>query len=183
MNKLLRILAAALLSCALVSCPETTVDENFGAQPAVLKAEDWNGSWTQAGDDDDEARFTVLDTAPGVVRLEEADGEAKPTEILVRQPTESKTPLRFATIREAGEKKAPLPLYLLREGDDGVIFIWTIDHDAVAGAIKTGRLKGVTKVVKGAPQNHLAADPANYAPLLEPQFWNWTEPMCLRRVE
>ena len=55
--------------------------------------------------------------------------------------------------------------------------------DAVAKAIKSGRLKGETKVVKNDPQNHLVADPVNYPVLLEPQFWNWTEPMCLRRVK
>lgn len=182
MKKLLRIVVAAFLACALASCPETTVDESFGTKPAVLKAEDWNGSWTHAGDDD-EARFTVLDAALGVVRLDDGDGKGKPTEILLRQPTDKKTPLRFATVREAGEKQKELPLYLLREGDDGVIFIWSIHHDAVAKAIQSGRLKGSTKSVKGDPQNHLVSDPANYAPLLEPQFWNWTEPMCLRRVE
>ncbi|MEZ5385679.1 MAG: hypothetical protein R3F13_09190 [Prosthecobacter sp.] len=183
MKHTFRFLLAALLACALTSCPETTVDENFGARPAVLDADDWNGSWTHAGDDDDEARFTVLDAALGVVRLEDTDGKDKPSEILLRQPTEAKTPLRFATMREIGEEKAPLPLYLLREGDDGVIFIWGINHEAVAKAIKSGRLKGETKVVKNDPQNHLIADPVNYPVLLEPQFWNWTEPMCLRRVK
>lgn len=182
MKSAIRIAIVAFLACTLTSCPETTVDEDFGAQPAVLKAEDWNGMWKPAGDDD-EARFTVLDASSGVVRLDDGDAEDKPTKILMRQPTESKTPLRFVTFREAGEKNKPLALYLLREGEDGVIFIWSIDHEAVQKAIQSGRLKGSTKSVKDDPKNHLAADPANYPVLLEPQFWKWTEPMCLQRVK
>lgn len=183
MKRVLRIAFSAWLACTLTSCPETTVDEDFGAKPAVLKAEVWNGMWTHAGDDDDGGRFTVLDPDSGVVRLDDGEGKDKPTEILVRQPTEAKTPLRFATFREVGEKSKLLPLYLLREGEDGVIFIWSIDHEAVAKAIQSGRLKGSTRSVKDDPKNHLASDPANYPVLLEPQFWNWTEPMCLQRMK
>lgn len=185
-TKLTRLFAVLLLLFGLTACPDTTVDEDFGLKPAVLKPEGWNGKWVPV-DDDDLITFTVMDAAMGVVRMTEDDGKdkekAKPSEMLVRLVTDAKTPLRFATYREVGEKKEPLPLYLLRERDDGVLIVWSIDHAAVEKAIKAGQLKGTTKRVKDDPQNHLDSDAANYGKLLEPQFWNWTEPMCLRRVK
>ena len=40
---------------------------------------------------------------------------------------------------------------------------------------------GTTRLAKGDPQNHLASETTNYTTMLEPQFWNWSEPSVLKR--
>ena len=177
MKTLLRGLAAALLACVLTACPETTVDDDFGLKPAVLKAADWNGTWTPV-DDDDAVQFAVTNAAQGLLVL------TKPIEFRLRRAsTDSKIKLRFAVARERADKKPGATLFLMREADDGVLYTWSINHDAVAAAIKSGQLQGTVKPDKDGAHSHLDSTPANSNKLLEPQFWNWSEPTCLKRAK
>lgn len=184
MKTLLRLAAAALLACVLAACPETTVDDDFGLKPVELIGNEWNGSWTPV-DDDDALQFTVTDAAQGLILITEpAKKDNKPIEFRIRRASaDSKVKLVFAVARETGEKKSGDTLFLMREADDGVLFTWSINHDTVAAAIKDGQLQGTVKSSKDGPHSHLDSTPANYTQLLEPQFWNWSEPTCLKRAK
>lgn len=184
MKTLLRLAAAVLIACALTACPETTVNDDFGLKPAVLKAADWNGSWTPV-DDDNALQFTVTDAALGLmVMTEPGKKDDKPIEFKIRRASaDQKVRLCLALARARDEKKSPTSLFLMREADDGVLYTWSINHDAVAAAIKAGQLQGTVKYEKDDPHNHLASTSSNYTKLLEPQFWNWSEPTCLKRSQ
>ncbi len=185
MKILLRSLAAALFACVLTACPETTVNEDFGLKPAVLKAADWNGAWTPV-DDDDAVQFAVTNAAQGLLVLTEpGKKDAKPIEFHIRRATsDSKIKLCFAVAQERDAKKSgAASLFLMRTAEDGVLYTWLINHDAVAAAIKSGQLKGTVKPDKDGAHSHLDSTPANYEKLLEPQFWNWSEPTCLKRAK
>lgn len=179
-----RLLACVGLVCLLSACPETTVNEDFGLKPAVLKAEDWNGSWTPV-DDDDVFQLAIVDAAEGTLLMTEMGEKAdKPFEFKVRVASNNdRQKLLFALTQDKGEKTPKTSLHLMREADDGVLLAWNINDSAVEKAIKAGELKGTTQRVKDDPHNHLDSDSANYSKLLEPQFWNWTEPMVLKRVK
>ncbi|WP_395744084.1 hypothetical protein [Prosthecobacter sp.] len=183
MKTVLRLFAAVLLASVLTACPETLVDEDFGLKPAVLKAADWNGAWLPV-DDDDVLKFEVTDAAQGlVVMTEPGKKDGKPVEFHLRRATgDAKTKLLFAVARERGEKKAGPSLFLMREADDGVLYTWSLDHEAVAAAIRAGTLQGTVKMQKDDPHNHVDSTAGNYAKLLEPGFWRWSEPTCLKRV-
>ncbi|MDB6005798.1 MAG: hypothetical protein JWR15_2785 [Prosthecobacter sp.] len=182
MKTLLRLVAAVLIACGLTACPETTVNDDFGLKPAVLQATDWNGGWT-AVDDDDVLQFAVTDAAQGVVVMTEpGKKDDKPVEFRIRRASaDQKVKLYFAIAHERGEKTLGASIFLMREADDGVLFTWSINHDVVAKAIQAGQLQGKVKFEKDDPHNHLDSTAANYAKLLEPQFWNWSEPTCLKR--
>lgn len=184
MKTLLRFAAAALIACGLTACPETTVNDDFGLKPAALKAQDWNGSWT-AVDDDDALQFAVTDAAQGlIVVTEPGKKDDKPIEFKIRRAVaDSKVKLCFAIAHEHGAKKPGSPLFLMREADDGVLFTWNINHDSVAAAIQSGELQGTVKPDKDGAHSHLDSTPANSKKLLEPQFWNWSEPSCLKRAK
>jgi hypothetical protein len=187
MKTLFRGLAAALLACTLTACPETTVNEDFGLKPAVLKAADWNGSWTPVDEGDDDAvQFAVTNAAQGLLVLTEpGKKDAQPIEFRIRRASaESKIKLCFAVAQESDAKKPGVAsLFLMRTAENGVIYNWGINHDAVAAAIKSGQLKGTVKPDKDGAHSHLDSTPANYEKLLEPQFWNWSEPTCLKRAK
>jgi hypothetical protein len=178
-----RVLACAFLACVLSACPETTVNDDFGLNPVALEADDWSGSWMAVGDDDETFQFTITDAEKGVIVMTEpGDKDDKPLEFRLRRAAaDDKADLLFALVHEKDGKPAST-LHLLRESDEGVLLVWVIDDEAVEQAIKAGQLKGTTQRVKNDPHNHLDSDPASYAKLLEPQFWNWTEPAILRRV-
>jgi len=178
-----RVLFAALLAFVLTACPETTVDDDFGLKPAVLNAADWNGTWTPV-DDDDTVKFTVTNAAQGRIRMTEPGRQdAKPIEFVIRRAsTDSKLKLCYAIAREPTDKKPGATLLLMREADDGVLYTWSINHEAVATALKSGQLQGTVKSNKDGPHNHLASTPANATKLVQPQFWNWSEPTCLKRA-
>ena len=182
MKMMLRILASALVVCGLTSCPETTVDDDFGLKPASLDAKDWNGDWTPVNDKD-VIHFAVTDAAGGLlVMTEPGKKDDKPVEISIRQASADKrVKLSFAVVHDA--KKSGESFMLLRVAEDGVIFSWSIDHDAVAAAIRAGQLQGKVKPDKDGAHSHLDSTPANYARLLEPKFWRWSEPNCLKRVK
>ena len=184
MKTWLRVLLGSLLACVLTACPETTVDDDFGLKPAVLTAADWNGTWTPA-DDDDTVKFSVTNAALGLIRMTEPGRkDAKPIDFTIRRATtDSKLKLCYAIAREPTDKKSGATLFLMREADDGVLYTWSINHDAVAAALKSGQLQGTVKITKDGPHNHLASTPANAIQLLQPQFWNWSEPTCLKRVK
>lgn len=181
---LLRLCATVLLACVLTACPETTVDDDFGLKAVTLKAGDWNGSWTPV-DDEDSILFTVTDAAQGIIRITEpGKKDDKPVEFRLRRASSDKdVKLFFLTMREQGDKQTTTSLHLIREADEGVILLWVINDSAIEAAIKSGQLKGSTKRVKDDPHNHLDSDPANYTKLLEPQFWNWSEPSVLKRAK
>jgi hypothetical protein len=173
-----------LLVCVLTACPETTVDDDFGLKPAVLNAADWNGTWTPV-DDDDSLQFAVTNAAEGRVCMTElGKKDAKPVDINLRRASaDPKTKLCFAVFHERDAKQPAASLLLMRAANDGVLYTWSINHDAVADALKSGQLQGAVKTSKDGPHNHLDSTPANAAQLLQPQYWNWSEPTCLKRVK
>jgi len=181
---LLRLAASVLAICFLSACPETTVDEDFGPKPLVLKPDDWNGLWLPL-DDEDRIQFTVIDAAKGILRMSEPDEKKdKPMDFHLRGAGgDETTKLCFALTSDKAEKQRSTQIHLLRQPEDGVILAWMVDDLAIERAIKAGQLKGTTQRVKDDPHNHLATDSANHAKLLEPQFWNWSSPMILKRVE
>lgn len=187
MKTLFRGFAAALLACALTACPETTVNEDFGLKPAVLKAGDWNGSWTPVDEGDDDAvQFAVANADQGLLVLTEpGKKDAKPIEFRIRRGSaDSKIKLCFAVAQERDAKKpGAASLFLMRTAEGGVLYTWGINHDAVAAAIKSGELKGSVRPDKDGAHSHLDSTPANYEKLLEPQFWSWSEPTCLKRAK
>ncbi|OYW75524.1 MAG: hypothetical protein B7Z37_12895 [Verrucomicrobia bacterium 12-59-8] len=187
MKTLLRGLAAALLACALTACPETTVNDDFGLKPAALKAADWNGTWTPVdGETDDAVQFTVTNAAQGLILMtERGKKDAKPVEFALRRATaDAKLKLCYAIAQERDDKKpGAASLLLMREADDGILYTWIINHDTVAAALQSGQLQGTVKTGKDGPHSHLDSTPTNATQLLEPQFWNWSEPTCLKRVK
>ncbi|MFC5458090.1 hypothetical protein [Prosthecobacter fluviatilis] len=187
MTLMLRVLTAVLLACLLTSCPETTVDEDFGLRPVALDVADWNGAWTTVNEKEEDAvQFAVTDSVQGrILMTEPGNKEDKPVELAIRRASaDSKVKLCFAVAKERDVKKAgPVSLFLMRVAEGGVLYTWSIDHEAVAAAIKAGHLKGVVKADKNGAHSHLDSAPQNYAKLLEPQFWNWSEPTCLTRTQ
>ncbi|MBN8419273.1 MAG: hypothetical protein J0L73_10180 [Verrucomicrobia bacterium] len=185
MKTLLHGAAATLLACVLTACPETTVNDDFGLKPAMLKAADWNGTWTPV-DDDDAVQFAVTNAEQGVLLLTESGKkDAKPIEFQIRRATsDSKIKLVFAVARERDTRKTgAATLLLMRTAADGVLYTWSIDHDAVAAAIQSGQIQGTVKNGKDGPHSHLESTAANYEKLLEPKYWNWSEPTCLKRAK
>lgn len=183
MKTFLRVLGSAFLACLLAACPETTVNEDFGVKPSAVDAADWSGSW-QAIDDDDVIQFTVTDAQSAVIRMTEPDDkDDEPVEFRLRQAAAGdKSGLQFALITEKDSKPAKTTLHLLRQAEEGILLLWTLDDEAVEAALKAGQLKGTTQRVKNEPHNHLDSDPANPPKLLAPQFWRWTEPAILKRI-
>jgi hypothetical protein len=180
----LRFCACVLLACVLSACPETTVNEDFGLKPLELKMDEWNGLWMPL-DDDNQIQFTVTDAAKGVLQMTEP-GEEKDRPMsfhLRRASADDKVKLCFALTRDQDAKEPKTQVYLFRMPEEGVILAWMLDDLAVEKAIKSGQLKGTTQRVKDDPHNHLDSDPANHTRLLEPQFWNWSEPSILKRAQ
>lgn len=185
MKTLLRGLVVALLACVLTACPETTVNDDFGLKAAVLKAADWNGTWTPV-DDDDAVHFAVTNAAQGLLVLTEpGKKDDKPIEFQIRRASaDSKIKLCFAIAQERDAKKTGAgSLFLMRTAEDGILYTWNINHDAVAAAIQSGQLLGTLKPGKDGAHSHLDSTPVNYEKLLDPQFWNWSEPTCLKRAK
>ena len=185
MKTTLRLLACSLVACALTACPETKIGADFGYKPAVLLPADWDGTWRVFGDDD-VAILKVSDIANGELTLTDVpkagDKPGKPSLITLRHATtDKKGDLYFGTLREAGEKQTTFTPLLLRVPEDGQFIVWMIDDDAVAAAIRSGQLKGTVKEAKDGAHSTLASDPANYPPLIQPQFWHWQSPMLLSR--
>ncbi|MGV3659478.1 MAG: hypothetical protein ACO1TE_04820 [Prosthecobacter sp.] len=183
---LLRLLSCALLGCLLTACPETTVSDDFGIKPAALKAGEWNGEWVSVDDDEDEVvQITAIDATRGILRMTEpGKKDDKPVDFEIRRASlDGKAELLFALVNEQKDKEqASQPtVHLIRAADDGVLLVWSPNHEAIAKGIQTGQLKGTTKLAKGDPQNHLASESSNYTAMLEPQYWNWAEPSILKR--
>jgi hypothetical protein len=179
----LRFCACGLLACLLSGCPETTVSEDFGLKPLELKSDDWSGLWMPL-DDDDKVQFTVTDAAKGVLKMTEPDEKKdKPMSFQMRRASDdNKVKLCFALVGEANDKEGKTQVILMRLPEEGVILAWMINDLAVEKAIKTGQLKGTTQRVKDDPHNHIDSASSNYEQLLEPQFWNWSEPSVLKRT-
>ncbi len=183
MKTLLRLCACLLVGCVLTACPETTVNDDFGLKPFVLETDDWNGAW-QPLDDEDVIRFTVIDAAQGILRMTEpGDKKDEPHDFKLRRASaDDKVKLCFALVREKDAAPSATQIHLMRVPQEGALLAWIINDEAVEAAIKAGQLQGTTKRVKNDPHNHLDSVPANYTKLLEPQFWNWSEPSVLKRA-
>lgn len=186
----LRLFASLSLALVLCACPETHVAPDFGYKAAVLDPTDWDGTW-QIFADDNLANLTVSDAANGQITLTEVpkdkkDKPDKPSVLSLRESSLGKDgddKLYFSTMPEKDEDTSKLSPYLLRADKDGIV-LWMVNSDAVAEAIKAGKLKGsITKPDKDGPHCRLDSDPANYPLLTQPQFWNWKEPIMIRRVK
>ena len=183
-------LFAILLMLGLTACPETSVPRNFGGKTLKLKTGDWQGTWRAAGDDDD-LRFVVKDAATGQITVMINDDEKKTEEVveIVMHETGVKEGGGLAfllSFEKPGDEQGSLTLVTVPK--KGVFHSWGLRNDAVEAAVKSGELKGTLKQVKEKndekPHNHaqLAADPANYAKLLDGKYWEWTSPTTYIRV-
>ncbi len=174
------------LSLLLCSCPETTVPTNFGVQPLKLNTSDWEGHWSGAGakDEKDSVVFTITDAAKGIFNAQGTGKDDKPIEVFVHTAGSKEDKLCFLTY---SDKPSDLrgPLRLVSKPKDGVFLLWDANHEAIEKAIKAGELKG--KIVKGDKEDHkhsqVDADPSNYPKLLEPKYWNWSEPETFVRAK
>ncbi len=183
---LLRLTAAIGIVTLLSACPETYVADDFGAAAHQLKPAEWEGSWHPADDADELFTFRARDDGQGVLELLEAaprDKTKKPEIFsLALRETGAKTDskLLFAILKDTAKTENGT-LHLLRRPDDNVFLLWAVNQDAVTSALKSGELQGSSKPDKDGPHNTLATDPANYPKLLDPKFWNWTEPTVMIR--
>ena len=177
---------AVLMMLGLTACPQTSVPRNFGAKPLALKTEDWQGTWQIAGENDD-LRFVVKDAAAGQITVLEPDAEKKkdkdePVEIVIRETGAKEDGARafMIVMSEPGGDRGSLNLITV--ANKGTFHSWNMKHDVVEAAVKSGELKGEVKEVQDKgdqkPHNHtsLHADPANYDKLMDPKYWDWSEP-------
>jgi len=182
-----RLLAAIILALGLSACPETTVTDDFGAAPMRLNPAEWEGAWHPADDAKEVFIFRVRDAQKGVLELHEAtptDPTKKPETftLSLRQsgPKGIGPKLQFAILKDASKPEHGT-LHLLRRSDDDVFLLWSIDHEAITAALKSGELRGSSKPDKDGAHNALASDPQNYSSLLDPKFWKWSEPTTMLR--
>ncbi len=182
-----RLAACLALSLLLTACPETTVPDNFGTTPVRLKGSDWNAQWRPVDEEKELFTLRLRDAAQGVIELQETtpkDPKKKPeifTLTLRETGTKTDEKLQFAIFKDTSKPDNGTP-HLIRSPKSGVFILWSIDHDAVTAAIKSGELQGSITPDKDGPHSSLAADPQNYPKLLSPKFWKWTEPTVMTRV-
>jgi len=186
MKTILRGFFGILAVLALAGCPETNVGPDFGYKFLVLRPSEWNGIW-KASSGDDAVRFEVSDAKNGQITIIEAPdskGKRAAGDMLMTlrlAGTKKGDDLFFATILDKSDTTQALTPYLVhRLGNDSFV-IWTINNEAVAKAIKSGKLKGKVKPEKGGAHSRIDSDPANYRVLVQPGFWNWMDPTILQR--
>jgi len=186
MKTIFRAVCCSLAALALAGCPETNVGPDFGCKFLVLRPSDWNGIWKASGDDD-AMRFEVSDAKNGQITITETpDPKGKKTAgdmlmTLRHAGTNKGDSLYFATIRDKGDATQVLTPYLVRRLDNGSFVFWTVNNEAVAAAIKAGKLQGKVKPEKDGAHSRIDSDPANYRALVRPGFWNWMDPTIVRR--
>lgn len=185
-SHLLRFVGSILLASLLTACPETYVPDNFGTAAASLNSTDWDGQWHPVDEPKEGFTFRVRDAVEGVLELQEtaAEDPKKKAELftltLRETGAKSEEKLRFAILKDTA-KTDDGTLHLVRPAKDHVFILWAINSDAVTAALKSGELQGTVIPDKDGPHNKLAADPKNYAQLLAPRFWKWTEPTVMLR--
>lgn len=182
-----RLCLASVAALMLTSCPEVHVPIDFGAAPAKLEADGWNGQWINPGSPEEAIQFSVDPKRPDVlVTAEKKEDKEDRMEFHLRQvSTDPKhDDLFFVLIpsEEPPETAKSASPYLLKMTDDHVIFFWAVNHDAIEAGLKSGDLKG--KITRPDDKgSHCAIDAveANYAELIKSEYWNWLEPTCISR--
>lgn len=183
----LRVFFGILAVLALAGCPETNVGPDFGYKFLDLRPSEWNGIW-KASSGDGAVRFEVSDAKNGQITITEAPdpkGKKAASDTLMTlrlAGTKIDDGLYFATILDKSDTTQALTPYLVhRLGNDSSFVFWTINNEAVAKAIKAGKLKGKVKPEKGGAHSRIDSDPANYRVLVQPGFWNWMDPTIVQR--
>ena len=186
MKTTLRGFFGILAVLALAGCPETHVGPDFGYKFLVLRPSEWNGIWKASGDDD-AMQLRVSDPKNGQITLTEVPDPKKKTAAsdmlltLRHAGTKKDDGLYFATILDKRDTTQARTPCLVRRLDNGAFIFWTINNEAVAAAIKAGKLKGKVKPEKDGAHSRIDSDPENYRALVRPEFWNWMDPAIVRR--
>lgn len=186
-SRIMRLMACVPLALSLASCPQTRVGADFGHGFAVLKPDEWNGIWQILGEKNT-CTLSVSDASKGQISItempaaEKKEPRGEPVILSLRTSSVEKDgdeKLFFAAIQEKGGNQAELTPYLLRQNNEDTLCLWMVDNDAIAEGIKSGRLKGRIKEEKDGPHCQLDSVPANYKACLEPQYWEWKQPIIL----
>ena len=172
-------LFAALLALGLTSCPETNVPRDFGVKPAALNPGAWEGDWAEAGSPQEKVRFSIKQADQGEISITVHDKDKKTDTILeavVRHASTAKdSKLYFlAWFDKPGDRLGPVSL--MAKSGDNVFYLWHPQHEAIAQAIESGRLKGKVTKDKDSVHSELAAEASNYSTLTQPEFWDWASP-------
>jgi len=186
MKLILRPLAFILAALALTGCPETNVGSDFGYKYFLLRPSEWNGNW-KAFNDDGVMQMWVSDAKTGQITITEAPdpkGKKPASDMLMTlrlASTNKGDRLYFATFPDKADPSKLLTPCLLHRIDKDTFVFWSINNEAVAEAIKAGKLKGKVKPEKDGAHSRLDSDPANYRVLIQPQFWIWMNPTMVLR--
>ncbi len=178
-------LFASLLMLGLTSCPETNVPRDFGVKPVVLKPAEWEGDWADVGGTPDgKGHVTIKQADQGLLSIPSYDKDGKASgeaEVMVRQASTDKNSHLFfmSSFDKPGASVGSVSL--MSKSDDNVFYLWSPNHEAIAKAIASGRLKGKATKAKDQDGMHsqLDAVASNYRTLLLPEFWDWTSPTAI----
>jgi hypothetical protein len=111
-----------------------------------------------------------------------SDGFQKPYPFKANIAVDDRFDQKISAILKDTSKPDIGTLHLIRSPKSGVFILWSINHDVVTAAIKSGELQGSITPNKDGPHSSLATDPQNYPKLLSLKFWKWTEPAVMTRV-
>ena len=168
----------------LTACPEVQVPMDFGAAPAQLDADDWNGLWENPASPGESMRIKIDPKRPNIVFAEELDDdEEEPTTFHLRRvSSKSDHDDLYFMLPESEDSFFTSTPYLLREADDGVLCFWMVNHDTVEAALESGTLKGkITRPDDKGSHCSLEAVKSNYTELIKPQYWEWLKPFFIYR--
>ena len=181
-----RVFFCILAVLAFAGCPETKVGPDFGCKFLILRPSEWNGIWKTSGGDD-AMRFEVSDAKSGQITITagpDSNGKKATGDMLMtlrHAGTKKDDSLYFATILDKSDHTQEFtPCLVHRLGNDSFVF-WTINNEAVAKAIKSGKLKGKVKPKKDGSHSRIDSDPENYRVLVQPEFWSWMDPTIVQR--
>ncbi|GEM_PF-812458 len=185
-----RIVAALGLMALLCSCPQTEVDADFGEAAALLKSADWAGTWEVLGEDE-QGRMEVNNASAGELSFVGLDQAGKPKEkpsrlrlrlVPASKKQASGAEVFFALMSEVEKGRERFTPYLMRL-QPGRLLLWNLRHEAVSDAIRGGVLRGrLTRIKDGDEHSWLESCSANSRELTDPKYWDWMEPVILRRL-
>lgn len=124
------------------------MSDDFGIKPAALKAGAWNGEWAAVDDDGEEvSQITAIDATSGVLRMTEpGKKDDKPVDFEIRLASQDgKEHLLFALVtgqKDKDKEPSGQPTPHLIRADDGVLLVWSPNHEAIAKSIQSGQLMG-----------------------------------------
>jgi hypothetical protein len=183
---MVRFVSTLGLGLSLLGCDAVTSSAPIGSQAVPIDAKNWDGAWL--GDAGEPVRFRVVDSANGILRMSEMEGDDserrwKHSYLYLRTAAGHEDWI-FASMKDDPDDEPPKYVWARVKKQGDYLLVWRPDSTRFQALVEEGALPGELEDDRDIHLQEL--DEEGLALIIGEErgvLFEWDDPLILRRLD